>query len=67
MLLNNDSHRDVIETVFGTFRYTEHGMCNHQTDVDPDSNYYNDITMSCKYLTDQQFNNAAYTTIVASF
>ena len=54
-VINNESHRGVIETVFDTFRYTEYDMCNYQTDVD--NNYYNDITISCKYFTDQQFNN----------
>ena len=32
-------------------------MCNYQTDVDPDNNYYNDITTWCLYFTDQQFNS----------
>ena len=44
------NYTDVIETDFGTFRYTEHDMCNYQTDVDPDNNYYNDITTLCIYI-----------------
>jgi len=32
-------------------------MCNYQTDIDPDNNYYNDITTSYKYFTSQQSNS----------
>jgi len=55
-VINNDSHHDATEAVYGSFRYTKHSMCNYQTDVNPDNNYYNDITTSCKYSTHQQYN-----------
>ena len=32
-------------------------MCDHEKHIDPDNNLYNDILMSCKYYTEQQFNS----------
>ena len=36
-VINNESHCDIMETGFGTFRYTKHGMCNYQMEVNPDN------------------------------
>ena len=38
-------------------KYTEYQRCHFEKDVDPKNNYYNNISTSCKYYAEQQFNN----------
>ena len=51
------SNCDDMDNIFETYKYTEHSRCHFEKDVDPENNYYNNISTSCKYYTEQQFNN----------
>ena len=42
-----------------TFKYTEHEICDYETDVDLDNSYYYYMITSCKYYIDQQLNDAS--------
>ncbi len=44
---------------FNSFNYKECGMCDYEQFIDPNNKLYNNISVSCSYYTDEQFNCGA--------
>ena len=45
-----------LDNLFESYKYTQHNRCHFEKDVDPENNYYN-ISISCRYYAEQQFNS----------
>lgn len=44
------------KTNFKTFNYAEHNMHDPESNIDPDTHFYNNTNNTCEYYTDDQFN-----------
>ena len=38
-----------------SFKYSDYNPCDFENDIDPDTNFYNNLTSKCEYYTDSKF------------
>lgn len=65
---SSGNHDDTTQRTFDldnmelkTFQYTDHNVLDIENDIDPDNNFFSNITDNCCYYTDEQYNQTIKT------